>query len=149
MGIKKGLILAAALAIASISNLGTVANAATYVEQNGVSYVTEWENYDYADGFEGSVTLKDYWGNPATFGRNEDGNWVSDPLTVTGSEISGYYLKYFTFEFNSDNAKVYDYQTRQEITNGFVKDGQKIYIVSTDDPMNLRIKFNPILIAEN
>jgi hypothetical protein len=149
MGIKKGLILAAALAMTNIGSLCTVANAATYVEQNGVSYVTQWENYDYADGFEGSVTLKDYWGNPATFGRNEDGNWVSDPLTVTGSEISGYYLKYFTFELTSDTATIYDYQTRQEITNGFIKDGQKIFIVSKDDPINLRIKFTPILIAEN
>ena len=149
MGIKKGLVLAAALAIASISNLGTVANAATYVEQNGVSYVTEWENYDYADGFEGSVTLKDYWGNPATFGRNADGEWVSDPLTVTGSKLSGYYLKHFTFEFNYDDVHVYDYQTRKEITNRFLKNGQKIYILSKEDPMNLRIKFTPILIAEN
>ncbi|MDU3299283.1 MULTISPECIES: hypothetical protein [Clostridium] len=149
MGIKKGLILAAALAMTNIGSLCTVANAATYVEQNGISYVTEWENYDYAYGFEGSVTLKDYWGNPATFGRNIAGEWVSDPLTVTSSKFYGYYLKYFNFEFNYDNVQVYDYQTRKEITNGFLKNGQKIYIVSKYDPMNLRIKFTPILIAEN
>lgn len=149
MSIKRGLMLATILGITGIGNLGTVANAAIYVEENGNTYVTDWNNYEYDAGFEGCLTLKDLNGNDLTFAKQTTGEWVSPLLTVNGSEHSGYYLTYFTFEFNSNKVKVYDYETGKEITNGFLQDGQKVYIISEEDPTNLTVKISPLLIAEN
>ncbi|AMN30660.1 hypothetical protein ACSXC4_15505 (plasmid) [Clostridium perfringens] len=141
-----GAVLLASVSVGSFTN---VAYAASHVHENGKSYVVDWDNYDYSNGLEGSFTLEDEYGNKPIFSQNDQKEWISPILKVKGSIISGFEFKYLNFKFNFDNVKVYDCETKEEITNGFLKAGQRIYIVSNEDPVNLRLSISPILIAEN
>lgn len=149
MKIKGKILGAALLATISVSSIANVTYAATLVQENGQAYVVDWSNYDYTKGLEGSFTLEDEDGNKPTFSQNTSKEWVSPLLTVKGSIISGFEFKQLNFKFNSDDVKVFDYETNKEITNGFLKAGQKIFIVSNENPLNLRLNISPILIIEN
>lgn len=129
----------------TLSGIGisTSAEAAEYVHQNGQVYVTNWDNYDYFNSPEfDNVTLEDFRGNKPIFSQNRDYDWVTSPLIVKGDGIFG-------FSFYSENVKVYDYDTREEITNGLLRAGQRIYIVSKDDPTNITLTIGKTFVIEN
>ncbi|MGM8316850.1 hypothetical protein ACSXC5_17645 (plasmid) [Clostridium perfringens] len=137
------------LASVSIGSFTNIAYAASYLNENGKAYVVDWDNYDYSDGLEGSFVLQDEYGNKPVFSQNNQGEWISPVLTVKGSTISGFEFKYLNFKFNFNDVKVFDYETKEEITNGFLKADQRIYIITKEDPFNLRLSISPIIIAEN
>ncbi len=95
-------------------------------------YVTNWDNYNYTNGYSVGVTLEEERGNNPIFSQNSGGDWVSSVLTVKGTGGLG-------FSFYSNKVKVYDNNTKQEITNGFLKGDQKIFIVSKEDPTNISL----------
>ncbi|MGM8316845.1 hypothetical protein ACSXC5_17675 (plasmid) [Clostridium perfringens] len=134
-----GALLISGISLASISN---ITYASSYVHQNGKVYVTNWSNYNYTHGYEGGVILEDERGNKPIFSQNEKNEWVSTVLTVKGQGDFG-------FSFNSDRVKVYDFESREEITNGLIKGNQKIYIVSQDDPTNVTLDIAPLIRIDN
>nr|WP_172687074.1 hypothetical protein [Clostridium perfringens]ALD82537.1 hypothetical protein JFP838_pB0003 [Clostridium perfringens] len=126
----------------SLGNITNVVYASSYVHQDGRVYVTNWDNYDYTNGCIGSVILEDERGNKPIFSQNTDYDWVSSVLTVKGTGGFG-------FSFNSSRVKVYYFESRKEITNGYLRGGQKIYIVSKDDPTYITLSISPAIIIEN
>lgn len=141
--ISKNKILSAALATAlCIGTVTSVVSASSYVYQGEKVYVVNWENYDYSHGYEGGVTLEDERGLKPMFTQNNDNDLVSTVLTVKGEEDYG-------FSFNNNRVKVYDFNTRKEITNGLLRSGQKVYIVSRDDPSNITLSISPANVIEN
>lgn len=135
-----GAVLLTALSLGSMTN---VAYASSYVHQyDGRVFVTNWDNYNYTNGYIGGVTLEDQLGNKPMFSQNTDYDWVSTVLTVKGNGGFG-------FSFHSNRVKVYDFDTRKEITNGYLKGGQRIFIVSKDDPTYITLSISPVIIIEN
>ena len=141
-----GAVLLASVSVGSFTN---VAYAASHLNENGEAYVVDWDNYDYSDGLKGSFVLQDEYGNKPVFSQNNQKEWVSPILIVKGSTISGFEFKYLNFKFNFNDVKVYNYETKEEITNGFLKANQRIYIVTKENPVNLRLSISPIIIVEN
>ncbi|ELC8420359.1 hypothetical protein QYB79_002716 [Clostridium perfringens] len=129
MNFKSKILGATLLAAVSVGSITNVAYASDYVHQNGTVYVTNWDNYSYNSCHTRGITLKDEYGNNPTFAQNSDYDWVSNVVTVRG-----YGCFPFRFYPYNDRVKVYDFDTRKEINDGYLVGGQRIYIVSKDDP---------------
>lgn len=129
MKIKSNVLGAVLLAAVSLGSFTNVVYASDYVYQNGTTYVTNWDNYSYSNCHTRWITLEDENGNKPTFAQNVNCEWVSNVVTV-----KGYGCFPFRFYPYPNRVKVYDFDSRKEITDGYLRGGQRIYIVSKDDP---------------
>ncbi|WP_283700108.1 hypothetical protein [Clostridium perfringens] len=134
MKIRSKILGAALLTAVSVGSLTNVAYASEYVHENGTIYVKNWDNYIHSNCNTCGVTLEDACGNKPFFALNRNCEWVSDVVTVKG-------CGYFPFKFysHSNNIKVIDFDSGKEITDGYLRGGQRIYIISKDDPTHIRL----------